>query len=137
METEHYFTLLLADVDLDTGRLVFVQAGHPHPIIQRANGRLEQVGQGGLPIGLIEGATFEQFECTLARGDRILVQSDGITECEDGQGRLLGEDGLMQMMSDLAKTRGSPFLEGLLWKLGDLSGGDEFADDISAVLLEF
>ena len=53
METEHYFTMLLADVDLASGRVRLAQAGHPHPLVQRADNRIELIGAGGLPVGLM------------------------------------------------------------------------------------
>lgn len=136
LETEHYFTIVLADVDLVSGRVVLAQAGHPHPAIQRADGAVEFVGRGGLPVGLIDGATFEQSEAILSPGDRLLIHSDGITECTDPGGAMLDDDGLARLMGELRQTRGPAFLESLLWKLADHAGDDSFSDDISAVLLE-
>jgi sigma-B regulation protein RsbU (phosphoserine phosphatase) len=137
LETEHYFTIALADVDLATGRVVLAQAGHPHPAVQRADGSVEFVGEGGLPVGLIEGARFDQIEFTLGPGDRLLIHSDGITECAAPDGSLLGDSGLAGIMAHLRQTRGPAFLESLMWKLSDHAGDARFSDDISAVLLEF
>lgn len=137
LETEHYFTLLLADVDLETGRVVMAQAGHPYPALQRANGTVEFIGPGGLPVGLIEGATYQQFETDLRPGDRLLIHSDGVVECADPAGRLLDDGGLAGILADLRQTRGMACLESLVWKLADFAGDDRFADDVSAVLLEF
>ena len=47
IETEQYFTIFLAKIDLDTGHIQATQAGHPHPYIQRKNGDLVQLGRGG------------------------------------------------------------------------------------------
>lgn len=137
METEHYFTFLLADVDLRSGRVTLAQAGHPHPAIQRADGRVEFVGSGGLPVGLIDSAEFQQFEVQMAPGDRLLIHSDGVTECAGRSGRLLDDSGLSGIMRDLRQTRGPSFLDSLLWKLSNFVGDRDFDDDISAVLLEF
>jgi sigma-B regulation protein RsbU (phosphoserine phosphatase) len=41
------------------------QAVHPNPAIQRASGNIYQKGPGGLPVGLIEQATYEEFQETL------------------------------------------------------------------------
>ncbi|MDF1668059.1 MAG: fused response regulator/phosphatase [Roseovarius sp.] len=137
METELYFTLLLAEVHLDTGRVIMAQAGHPSPAIQRANGTVEIDGPGGLPVGLIEGATYDQFEVTLHPGDRLLIQSDGMVECADLDGNLLGEDGLARILASLKQTRGRACLESIIWKLNEYASDRDFDDDVSAVLLEF
>lgn len=137
LETEHYFTIALADVDLASGRVILAQAGHPHPAVQRANGSVEFVGQGGLPVGLIEGARFDQVEFTLVPGDRLLIYSDGVTESASPEGAMLDDYGLAAIMQHLRQTRGPAFLESLMWKLSDHAGDSRFSDDISAVLLEF
>lgn len=137
METEHYFTLLLANVDLDTGRIRMAQAGHPHPLIQRADGTIQQEGPGGLPVGLIAHARYDEFEATLAPGDRLLIFSDGVTECPGPSGELLEEAGLERLMRELSGTSGNALLETLIWKLADYADNGDFPDDISAILLEF
>ncbi|MBT9385692.1 SpoIIE family protein phosphatase [Pseudooceanicola sp. CBS1P-1] len=142
MASEHYLTLVLAQVEIATGQVRLVQAGHPHPLIQRADGRIESVGRGGVPIGLLPGASYEEVRLRLEPGDRLLLQSDGITECpvrgDDGQegGGLLDTEGLMALMAELRDSRGTAFLETLLWRLGEAAGGSDFPDDISAVLVE-
>ncbi len=137
IETEHYFTLVLADVDLETGKVRFAQAGHPCPLVQRASGEVEMVGNGGLPVGLIEEATFEPVEVQLAPGDRFLIHSDGITECSSLAGQLFGDTGLCDTMRRLTYAQGLACLEALVWDMSAFAGQDDFSDDVSAVLLEF
>lgn len=136
MQTESYFTMAYADVDLISGKLVMVQAGHPHPAIQRSGGRVEYLGCGGLPIGLVEPASWEAFEAQLDPGDRLFLMSDGITEAEDAEGAQLGEDGLTRLMTTCQGLRGGDFLEALVRHLCDYAG-TEFGDDVSGVLFEF
>lgn len=137
METELYFTMILADVDLDSGRVTLVQAGHPHPALQRADGTVELVGKGGLPVGLIPGAEYEQTDIEMVAGDRLMIYSDGVVECVDPDGNLLDDDGLRQILADLRQTRGLACLESVIWKLSAFAHDQEFSDDVSAVLLEF
>ena len=137
IETEHYLTLLIADVDLQTGVTVFAQAGHPCPLVQRAGGAVEAVGQGGLPVGLLGGAVYTPCTIRLDPGDRLLIHSDGITECTDPAGALLGEAGLERMMRGLEHTRGPACLDALVWQMADFAASDQFNDDVSAVLVEF
>lgn len=137
LQTEHYFTLLLADLDLVSGRVVMVQAGHPHPMVQRVDGRLEVLGQGGLPVGLIEGAAFQEFDCILAPGDRLVILSDGVLECPDPANVQLGHDGVATILDELSALNGTAFLEALIWQMSDYAGGRDFPDDVSAISLEF
>ena len=137
IDTEAYLTVAYGDIDLTTGRVVMVQAGHPHPVIQRSDGRVEFLGNGGLPIGLLEGAEYTSFEAELRPGDRLFLYSDGITECPDDAGAEFGEDGLKRLLGKLANARGLSFLDSLQWELAQWAGSDEFGDDVSGALLEF
>ncbi|MGR3634570.1 MAG: PP2C family protein-serine/threonine phosphatase [Shimia sp.] len=137
METEHYFTMLLADVDLETGKIVMAQAGHPHPLIQRADGTTEQDGPGGLPVGLIPEAEFSQFELQMRPGDRLFMMSDGVTECPDTENGMLGEDGFEKMVDGLKDHPLDETLQAIVWQLDSFSGGQGFPDDISGILFEY
>ncbi|WP_299728344.1 SpoIIE family protein phosphatase [uncultured Tateyamaria sp.] len=137
METEHYFTLLLADVDLVTGHVRMAQAGHPHPAIQRKDGTIEQEGPGGFPVGLMSGISFTQFETKLNPGDRLLLLSDGVTECPNPQGEMLEEEGVEEMMRDLRDVSGPAFFEAMLWKLEEFAVIQTFPDDVSGILFEY
>jgi phosphoserine phosphatase RsbU/P len=137
METEHYFTLMLANIDLHTGAVQIAQAGHPHPVVQRADGTIEQSGTGGFPVGLLPGIPFDQFEISLRSGDRLLILSDGVTECPDTNDQLLDEGGLATILDALQGVTGQALFEGLVWELSCFSGTSEFPDDISGILFEF
>ncbi|MGI1662157.1 PP2C family protein-serine/threonine phosphatase [Palleronia sp. KMU-117] len=136
VETGQYFTLLVGELDLASGRVRMVQAGHPPPLVQRRTGATEFVGNGGLPIGLVEGARYRSIELVLGVGDRLLVHSDGITECPGLAGATLDDDGLAVIAARNAMLRGPAFLEAMVWDLTDHAGGPDFADDVSAVLIE-
>jgi sigma-B regulation protein RsbU (phosphoserine phosphatase) len=137
MATDTYFTMVYAEIDLATGAVRLVQAGHPHPLVQRRGGRVEQVGAGGVPIGLIEEAPFTEVGLSLAPGDRLLLISDGITECENRAGQMLEEPGLERIVIRNAGLSGQGFLEALTWDLATHADSEEFGDDISAVLFEY
>lgn len=137
METEHYFTLLLADVDLTSGHVCMSQAGHPHPAVQRKDGTIEQDGPGGFPVGLMSGISFTQFETKLEPGDRLLLLSDGVTECPGPNGDMLEESGLETMIRALADVSGPAFFEAMLQKLGEFAGSRTFPDDVSGILFEY
>ena len=137
METEHYFTLLLAEVDLTTGHVSMCQAGHPHPVVQRRGGQIEQNGPGGFPVGLMAGVEYGKFELKLLPGDRLLILSDGVTECPNLDGVMIQEEGLADLLYELRDVTGPPLLEAMLWKLAEFAGQGDFLDDVSGILFEF
>lgn len=135
-EAQHYFTMLLADCDLRTGKVVMSQAGHPNPLLIRASGEMEYIGEGGMPIGLIESADFHDYELQLNPGDRLLVHSDGFTECPGRNGEMLDEIGLFGFSRNCISEKGPDLLESLVTQLEEFAGTDEFPDDVSAFLID-
>lgn len=136
LRTESYFTLIYADVDLISGEVAIVQAGHPMPAVLRHNGEVEFLGTGGLPVGLIEDASYETVCTRLLPGDRLLLGSDGITETCSRSGQMLGEAGLARLVRSASALRGTAFLDALHAGLEDFAGGHP-GDDVSAVWFEF
>ena len=137
IETEHYFTICLAEVDLEQGEVLMCQAGHPPPAVQRRDGSVEFLGDGGFPVGLIPDAAYTQERVTLRAGDRILFYSDGITECADPNGVMLYNRGLADILSLSHANPDRAFFDVLIEGLEIYSDGADFGDDISAVLLDY
>ena len=137
MQVDQYFTMAYAEVDLETGRVWLVQAGHPHPAILRQDGQVEYLGQGGLPIGLMPDARYERIEAQLRPGDRLFLMSDGVTECPSPDGEELGEAGLTRLLVRHERLDDPALLEALIWDLSAHYGGDEFPDDVSGILFQF
>lgn len=137
MQVDQYFTMVYAEVELETGRVLLVQAGHPHPAILRKDGRVDYLGQGGLPIGLLPDAEYDRIEAQLHPGDRLFLMSDGITECPSPTGEELGEAGLARLLAQSGQLDDSALLEALIWDLSEHFGGDEFPDDVSGILFRF
>ncbi|WP_299814693.1 fused response regulator/phosphatase [uncultured Jannaschia sp.] len=131
-----YFTGVLAYVDTETGEVEFCQAGHPHPLIRRADGRVDRLGEGGPPVGLLPEVSFDRVTARLAPGDALLAYSDGLTDCTDTRGDMLAEEGLMAL---LAGIDGAPeaAVDGIEAALHDHAGINQFEDDISMLLFRY
>lgn len=136
MNTDTYFTLIYAELNHVTGEAHIVQAGHPHPMLQRPDGTVTPLGQGGMPIGVFENPVFDEIALVLQPGDRLLITSDGVSEASNRSGRLLGDDGLEAIMRTNAFLGGHSFLESMAWSVTEYCGGER-PDDMSAVLIEY
>jgi phosphoserine phosphatase RsbU/P len=136
MATDTYYTMIYGDLNHVTGRLRMVQAGHPHPFLQRADGSVRPLGNGGMPIGVFEKPIFDEIDVILEPGDRLLICSDGITEASSPAGRLLGDDGVEAILRTNAFLGGHVFLESMAWSVSEYCRGER-QDDMSAVLIEY
>jgi len=136
IQAEQYFTMVFAVVDRRSGLLSLVQAGHPHPMLVRPSGKVQRLGQGGLPIGLIPDAVYDRQEVAISPGDRLVLVSDGFTECPLPDGQDFGEDRLAESLIRSTHLSGADLLEALVWDLTAHSGSDSFPDDVSGVVLD-
>ena len=135
LRTDSYFTMVYADLDFLSGKLRLVQAGHPYPVLQRADGTIEAIGRGGLPVGIFAHAEYDEVQLTLNPGDRLFITSDGLTETENQRGETLGDGGLQAILRTNASLKGDALLESICWSAAHYSQGRP-NDDISAVLIE-
>jgi hypothetical protein len=94
-----FVTGVLAEMDMDTGALRYLNAGHPAPLLIR-NGRVVKTLTGGrrTPLG-VEDSAAEAGEETLEPGDRLLLYTDGVTEAYDRDGERFG----LQRLTEVAE----------------------------------
>jgi len=136
MDTDLYFTMSLASLNTQTGQVSLSQAGHPHPMIQHADGAFSLCGSTGEPIGLLPDMTYDRVMFQLHAGDRLVITSDGVTECPDPNGNLLDEEGLQRILSRHRDLGGMDLINAILHDLEGYAGTDQFPDDVSILLVE-
>jgi PAS domain S-box-containing protein len=76
-------------------------AGHPSPVILRADGSLQWIRGSGALLGVFDDAELAEDELRLAAGDTLILYTDGVTE-ERGVERAFGEDGLAAVLGEAA-----------------------------------
>jgi sigma-B regulation protein RsbU (phosphoserine phosphatase) len=134
---EHYFTMLYGVLDVTTGKGEFCQAGHPHPLLCRADGTVQRLGGGGFPVAMLTGADYESTPFTLRRGDRLWLYSDGITDCRSEHGKSLG----MEQFATLIKQTTQSELRRLPVAVDKIlthwHGAKTLDDDISLLVIGY
>ena len=76
-------SIFLSYLDCSRRELVYSNAGHPAPILQRADGTPQLLSDGGPVLGAVPGAEFQYARLTLEPGDLLLAFSDGLPECRN------------------------------------------------------
>jgi len=121
----HYFTLLCGNVDLNSGHVTYCQAGHPSPI-RVGDSAIVDPGQGGLPIGIIDAADYQEQIIELAPGDSLLLHSDGFASHLDVS--------LQQWLTE-NKNMAAHHRNSLMDSLMRWRHQQPIDDDVSAILL--
>jgi hypothetical protein len=133
-----FATAVLARLDTGTGRLRWINAGHPEPLIVRGSSlvRLPHCPPSR-PLGLQESRP-DCCETRLEPGDRLVLFTDGITEARSPQGEFFGEQRLSDFIS-AAAAAGDPAPETVrrLMRHVLTHQAGQLQDDASIVVLEW
>jgi serine phosphatase RsbU (regulator of sigma subunit) len=131
-----FATAVLARLDIDTGRLRWINAGHPEPLIVRGGSLVRPPScRPNRPLGLQEGKP-ACCELRLEPGDRLVLYTDGITEARSPQGEFFGEQRLSDFISAAAAAGdAAPETVRRLMRHVLEHQADQLQDDASIVIL--
>lgn len=135
-ELTNYATMIYGVIDRDSGRGRLAIAGHPPPMIVRRGDRIEQLAVGGLPIGMFEFAEYLDQPFRLDPGDRLVLFSDGATECFDANGIAFEVERLQQALTGEPGATAEHIVGNLGAALKRWRGQAPLDDDVSVLMLE-
>ncbi len=135
-EMTNYATMVYGVIDRFTGEGQLAIAGHPAPMILRRGGGIDSLEVRGLPVGMFDSASYEAQHFQLDAGDRIVLYSDGITECFDASGEAFELDRFQQAMLELPAASTTSTLARLEERVRAWRGNAAFDDDISVFMIE-
>jgi serine phosphatase RsbU (regulator of sigma subunit)/CHASE1-domain containing sensor protein/anti-sigma regulatory factor (Ser/Thr protein kinase) len=131
-----FVTCFYGVLDPESGRLVYANAGHDVPYLQR-DGDAQELMARGMPLGLMPGMPYEEKEAVLAAGDDLLLYSDGLVEAHDPEGGMFGFPRLRKLIVAQSAGSGEELVDFLLAELTRFTGEDsEQEDDITLVTLQ-
>jgi phosphoserine phosphatase RsbU/P len=130
-----FVTFLLAALDVTSGRLAYVRAGHIPPFHRNGTGKVARLGcMGGPPLGLVENTVYRSDAVTLSPGDRLLIVTDGFTEAHDPGNSVYGEARIEAFLTSLEASEDEP-LKRLAGQVRAFEAGRPAFDDMAALLL--
>jgi hypothetical protein len=95
-----FVTAWIGEIDLQSGRVAYVNAGHNPPILLQSDDQDTYLRtRPGLVLGAMAGVKYHSQEVTIAPGDAIYLYTDGVTEQTNAEGELFGEDRLLSFLS--------------------------------------
>ncbi len=129
-----FVTCFYALLDPTSGRLCYANAGHEPPYRQQ-DGNAAELWATGMPLGMMPGTRYEEYESTLAPGESLLFYSDGLVEAHNAQREMFGFPRLQALLEKNAGATSR--IDVLLGELKNFTGeGWEQEDDVTLVTLQ-
>ena len=135
---EMFVTVWLGILDISTGKIIAANAGHEYPIIQNQDGTFELFkDKHGFVVGAMSGMKYIDYEFTLAKGAKLFVYTDGVTEATNVNKELFGMDRVVDTLNQ--KQSGKPVgtLENMKNGIDMFVKEAEQFDDITMLCLEY
>ena len=134
---ELFITLCLGVLEFGPRRFTYCSAGHPLPLIRRANGRIEEHGANGhgFPLGIMPDAKCRQVSFELDPGDTVLIYSDGVTDAQNADGERYDSTENPRLRKRLSRSGNGPKAIGqsIIQDFEDFSAGHAQFDDITLI----
>lgn len=131
-----FVTAWMGVLQLSTGHLQYVNAGHNPPLIKRANGKYEYLRtKSGFVLAGMEETRYRSNGLDLTPGDALFLYTDGVTEATDGENRLYGEERLITVLNDNKEKAPEALLSAVKTDLDTFVGQAPQFDDITMLSL--
>ncbi|MEJ7623021.1 MAG: SpoIIE family protein phosphatase [Pyrinomonadaceae bacterium] len=134
--SNRFVTLFIAELEPATGDLTFINAGHNPPVIGRADGRIELLSSGGLPLGLMGFAEYETGHANIGPGDVLFIYSDGVSEANNLNEDEFGMDRLTETIRANVARSASGLRDKVEAALSSFTGTAPANDDITLVIVK-
>jgi hypothetical protein len=129
-----YISFFYADLDPRTGAIRYCNAGHNRPLLLRADGSAERLAEGGAVLGAFPDRSYVGAAVEVARGDRLVMYTDGVTEAESPGGEEFGEARLLEVLRANASAGAEAIDRAIVDAVSTFSPGD-LRDDATLLVL--
>ena len=139
LDGRRFTTAFLAEIDIDTHEMWYVNAGHNEPILRRASGAVERLSIGGPPFGI---PIFSQAEARypsgrvqLQAGDILFIFTDGVVEAVNDADEEYGEARLLRCIQATSSENASATLSRVMGEVNAFVGTARQFDDITSFVV--
>ncbi len=136
-----FVSLLYLILERGSQEITLARAGHEPPLLYRtATGETEVIETSGLAAGIDEGPVFKRsvkdHRFRMEPGDILLLYTDGVIECENGEGDEFGLDRLRRVLVENHECGSQDLVNAIVAELSRFSAGAAQSDDITLIAIE-
>jgi serine phosphatase RsbU (regulator of sigma subunit) len=129
-----FTTAVLSEYNPTSRRLTYVNAGHNAPILRHANGAIETLEVGGMPLGIQPATNFETAALELKSGDALIFFTDGVVEAFNESGEEFGNERWLNAIRNLPDWDAQQSLQFLMKHVDEFVGVTRQSDDITCLV---
>jgi len=131
-----FVTAIFAILDPEKGVLTYANAGHNLPLVlHKADNQLVTLEKGGIALGVIKNATYQENKIQILPGDLLLFYTDGVTDAFSTEGESFSEARLKSALQSAEGTSSNQVLEEIDQAIDAFRKGEPPSDDMTMVLI--
>ncbi|MBN2388539.1 MAG: GAF domain-containing protein [Anaerolineales bacterium] len=135
-QQEMFVTAVYAVLSLEGGELTYANAGHNPPLwFNRPDGNVERLTRTGAALGVIDKMEMEERTIHFLPGCGLLLYTDGLTEAFSPDGKLFGEERLLQVLVENAAAPATELLQAINASVEAFMDTEPAADDLTMLVL--
>ncbi|MGB9067311.1 MAG: PP2C family protein-serine/threonine phosphatase [Candidatus Acidiferrales bacterium] len=139
LDGRRFTTAFLAEIDLGTRQMHYVNAGHNDPILRRVSGAVERLSAGGPPFGLPsftqEPIVYASARVQLQPGDLLVIFTDGLVEAINDADQEYRESRLLASIESAPHESSEAMLKRIMAGVNAFTGAARQHDDITCLVL--
>ena len=136
-ENDMFVTCFLGVLDLSDGHLRYCNAGHNAPVRLGADTAAFLDVVPNLPLGVIPGMQYQEQETHLACGEGLFLYTDGLTEAENADYALFGEEKMLEVLLGSSGEKADVLVEKMTGAVKAFTRGNDASDDLTMLVVRY
>ena len=132
-----FVTVFYGVLDPATGTLTYCNAGHnpPYFISAQSGNAVQELHRTGIPLGILDGASWTKGSVDLAPGDVLVLYTDGVTEAQNAQEAFFDEERLLEVVQTNLGNSAQSMQDALMAQVTTFVGNAPQSDDITLMVV--
>jgi serine phosphatase RsbU (regulator of sigma subunit) len=135
LPSNRLITLFYSELEMPTGALTYVNAGHNPPFLLPAAGPTRRLEPNGMALGLLDDTPFVADATVLVNGDHLFLYTDGLTEAANPADEEFGDDRLRNALESRRGAPGPALIEEVIAEVLRFCGPAKPRDDMTLLSL--
>ncbi len=134
IERENYVTAVYGVLDTKNRVFTFSNAGHNPPLLFKTDGKVVELVEGGLALGMFPDSIYEERPIYINNGDILLFYTDGVTEAQDTNDREFGVSQLIKIVNESRNLTAAGIIDSIIAAVHKYRGTNKQLDDLTLIL---